>query len=70
MNTVNITLTTEQWEMVKAFFTEAEAAAHRVSDWTGESADEIAARFQVPHDSILEDMADWEAAQRMGFSFS
>ena len=69
-NTVNITLTAEQFEMVKAFFAEAEADALKIADWTGESADEIAARFQIPHDSILEDMADWHSAVAMGFSFS
>ena len=75
MNTVNLTLTQEQFEMVKTFFAEAEATAHRVSDWTGETAEEIEAKFAIPHPSIefdmwLEDRADWEAAQRMGFSFS
>ena len=69
-NTVTLTLTQEQFELVKAFFAEAEAKAHSISEWTGETAEQIADRFQIPHDSILEDMADWDAAQRMGFSFS
>ena len=67
---VNITLTEEQFHMVKAFFAEAEAKAMKIADWTGESADEIAARFEVPHESILEDMADWHSAVEIGFSFS
>ena len=49
---------------------EAEAKALKIADWTGESADEIIARFEIPHESILEDMADWQSAQRNGFSFS
>ena len=69
-NTVNIILTEEQFDMVKAFFADAEAKALRIADWTGESAEEIEARFQIPHDSILEDMADWHSAVEMGFSFS
>jgi hypothetical protein len=69
-NTVTLTLTQEQFQMVQDFFSEAEAKALSISEWTGETADKIADRFQVPHDSILEDMAEWEAAQRMGFSFS
>ena len=69
-NTVNLILTEEQFHMVKAFFAEAEANALKIADWTGESADDIAARFQIPHDSILEDMADWQSAVEMGFSFS
>lgn len=70
INTVNVILTTEQFQLVKAFFAEAETKALKISDWTGESADEIAARFEIPHESILEDMAEWHSAQSMGFTFS
>lgn len=69
-NTVTLTLTQEQFELVQAFFAEAQAKAQSISEWTGETADEIVDRFQIPHDSILEDMADWNSAQEMGFSFS
>ena len=70
MNTVNITLTQEQFQMVKTFFAEAAARDMQIADWTGETAAQIQDRYQIPHDDILEDMADWYSAQEMGFSFS
>lgn len=70
MNTVTVTLTQEQFEMVKGFFAETKSRDMSIREWTGETADEIESRFQIPHDDILDDMADWNSAQAMGFSFS
>ena len=69
-NTVTLTLTQEQFQMVQDFFAEATARDLAIAEWTGESAEQIEDRYQIPHDDILDDMADWHGAVEMGFSFS
>ena len=69
-NTVTLTLTQEQYQMVQSFFAEAAARDLAISEWTGETPEQIQDRYQIPHDDILDDMADWHSAVEMGFSFS
>ena len=64
---VNITLTKEQFHLFIDAMEQLKQQHLNVAEWTGESAEEIEARFQFPHDDILddmllEDMADYQSA--------
>jgi hypothetical protein len=70
MDLVTVTLTKEQHNLMVELFEQRKRQDLRIADWLGWTEEEIEARFQIPHDTILEDMAEWNAAQRMGLSFS
>ncbi len=64
--TITLTVTPEQYDFILAAFAEAKARDLAISDWTGETAVEIEVRYQLPHDAILDDMADAFFAQQTG----
>ena len=63
---ITITVTSEQYEIFVAAMEEAKAKDLAIANWTGETVEEIEARYQVPSDEILDDMADNLFAQVSG----
>jgi hypothetical protein len=63
---ITVQMTPEQHNLFIAAMNEAKARDYRISDWTGETAAEIEARYQLPHDDILNDIADAFFAQKSG----
>lgn len=64
--TVNITVTQEQYDIFVVAINKAKASDLAVSEWTGETAADIEARYAIPHDSIIDDMIDAYSAQQTG----
>ena len=64
--TITVTLTPKQYEIFTQAMNEAKARDLSLADWTGETADEIEARYQLPHEDVLADMADAFFAQTSG----
>jgi len=64
--TVTLTLTPEQYDIFVVAINKAKASDLAVSAWTGETAADIEARYSIPHDAIIDDMADAYAAQYSG----
>jgi hypothetical protein len=61
---ITVQLTQEQFNIFVKAMAEAKASDIRIRDWTGETMEEIEARYQVPSDDILEDMADYYFQQQ------
>lgn len=53
-----ITFTQEQFQIFLTLWAKAKQADIQISEWTGETTEQIEARYQLPADEILEDMAD------------
>ena len=66
IDTITLTLTPAQFDIFLAALAEAKARNLAIADWTGESAADIEARYQLPHDDILNDMADAFFSQQTG----
>ena len=64
--TITLTLTPEQYDIFTQAINEAKARDERIAVWTGETPANIEARYSVPHDSIIDDMADAYASQFSG----
>ena len=63
---ITLTVTPEQYDIFVTAINAAKAKDLAVADWTGETVADIEARYQLPHDSILNDMADAFFAQQSG----
>lgn len=63
---ITLTVTPEQYDTILAALAAAKARDLAVAEWTGETPAEIEARYQLPHDDILNDMADALFAQQTG----
>lgn len=63
---VTVMLTAEQYDIALRAFAEAKRRDMKVRDWTGETVEQIDARYQLPHDDILEDMLDYQSSVRSG----
>ena len=65
---ITLTLTDSQYQLFVEAVESAKARDLKIREWTGETTEEIEARYQVPHDDILEDMADAYAQQYTGIN--
>ncbi len=63
---VNVQMTQTQYQIFVSALETAKANDLAISEWTGETEAQIEARYQVPADDILEDMADAFFAQSTG----
>lgn len=68
MDLFTVTFTAQQHEMFQQMWNEAQERDLRIADWTGESEGEIASRYQLPADALLDDMAEHAAGLAIGFS--
>jgi hypothetical protein len=64
--TITVQMTAEQHQIFVNALEAAKAKDLAIAEWTGETADEIEARYQVPADELLDDMADAFFAQQTG----
>ena len=65
-DTITLTLTPAQFDIFLKALAEAKARDLAIAEWTGESAADIESRYQLPHDDILDDMADAFFSQQTG----
>ncbi|MCA9924547.1 MAG: hypothetical protein KC421_19360 [Anaerolineales bacterium] len=63
---ITVQMTAEQYQIFVNALETAKARDMAIAEWTGETAAQIEARYQVPADDILDDMADAFFAQRTG----
>lgn len=65
---ITVQLTPEQHQIFISAMDEAKRRDLSIADWTGETFDQIEARYQIPADDILEDMASAYRQQFTGIN--
>ncbi|MCA9924916.1 MAG: hypothetical protein KC421_21220 [Anaerolineales bacterium] len=65
---ITVQLTQEQYQIFVNALETAKARDLRIADWTGETVEQIEARYQIPADAILDDMADAYSQQFTGIA--
>jgi hypothetical protein len=69
MQTVTVTFTEKQFDRFQALWNGARESELAMAEMFGhDTPDNIDAFFQLPADALLEDMAEWHAANAVGFS--
>ena len=63
---ITVQLTPAQYNIFVSAMASAKQRDLNIREWTGETVEQIEARYQVPADEILEDMADAFFAQTSG----
>lgn len=63
---INLTLTNEQYDIFKELWRKAlEADIATAQEFNHETADDVYARYQLPSDVLLNDMADAQAERML-----
>jgi len=63
---ITVQMTPEQYDIFTVALEQAKTCDLAIAEWTGETAEQIEDRYQVPHNDILEDMADYYAQTMTG----